>query len=119
MARSSEKLYLQRRDSLLKQLKEVRAELKKVNALSGDPRPTDGQRIRLYRNWGCDEQRDEIGQYIEGVFYEKDSKRPYHIECKYVGGRYKGAHILCDDGSVAGFKIVKNRKDRHAGWRAV
>ena len=110
---------VRRRESLLKQLKEVRDKLKAANALSGAPRPADGQRIRLYRGWGRDAARDEIGIYLEGVFYEKGSKRPYHIECKYIGVRYEGAHILCDDGSVAGFKIVKNRKDGHAGWRAV
>lgn len=94
-----------RRNALQIKLNELNRQIRALKSVS-KPRPPDGQRIRLYRNWN-----GKGREYLEGVFFEKNSKRP--------GGKSNRAHIVCDDGGYAGFKVVGNGPNKHPGWEAV
>ena len=93
---------IERREKLKLELIGVRERINTLKAIDG-PRPIEGQRIRLYRNFTRAAPRDDRGRYIEGVFCVKGGK-----PC-----------VVCDDGSYAIFKVVGNRKDKHPGWQPV
>jgi hypothetical protein len=72
MKRSAERKLRKRRDALMAELKKVRSQLAEINQKHGPPRPSDGERIRIYGNYAGTQKRDQYGPYLEAIY---DAKR--------------------------------------------